>query len=175
MQNLAAGCRNGSVTQLGTTLIAIHILAAVLWVGVGGASFLLFVVVPAGRSTMPLSERALYFRRLDRAFGSIVYIAIAVLFLSGLLQWLGSGLGVEQRNQDLLGLKILLMLGMLGLRLLRSSNKGPELARLAAEALGQGGAARPEPLEIAWTANLRFLMLEVLLAIPVIFLGVLIG
>lgn len=161
------------MTQLGTTLLAVHILAAMLWVG--GASFLLCVVVPAGRSTMPLSERALYFRRLDRAFDSIVHIAIAVLFLSGLLQWLGSGLGAEQRNQVLLSLKILLMLGMLGLRLLRSSKKGPELARLAAETIAQGDAARTEPLEVAWTANVRFLMLEVLLAIPVIFLGVLIG
>ena len=160
------------MTQLGTTLLAIHTLAAMLWVG--GASFLLFVVVPAGRYTMPLSERALYFRRLDRAFDSIVYIAIAVLFLSGLLQWLGSGLGGEQRNQVLLSLKILLMLGMLGLRLLRSSKKGPELARLAAETLGQGDG-RTEALETTWKANVRLLTLEVLLAIPVIFLGVLIG
>ncbi|HEX9726199.1 MAG TPA: hypothetical protein VGC53_18115 [Vicinamibacteria bacterium] len=161
------------MTGLGITLIAIHTLAAMLWVG--GSSFLLFIVAPAGRATMPLAERALYFRRLDRAFDSIVYIAMAVVFLSGLLQWLGSGLGVEQRNQVLLSVKIVLVLGMLGMRLLRSSKKGPELARWAAEAIGQEDLERIERLELAWTTSGRLLMLEVILAIPVVLLGVVIG
>ena len=161
------------MTELGTTLLALHSLSAMLWVG--GSSFLLFIVVPAGRSTMPLPERALYFRRLDRAFDSIVYIAVAVLFLSGLLQWLGSGLGAEQRNQVLLSLKILLVLAMLGFRLLRGSTQGPELARLAAQAIGQSDAASIERLKSVWTASVRLLSVEVLIAIPVIFLGVLIG
>lgn len=158
---------------LGTILVALHSMSAMLWVG--GSSFLLFIVVPAGRSTMPLPERVLYFRRLDRAFDSIVYIAVAVLFFSGLLQWLGSGLGVEQSNQILLSLKILLTLGMLGLRLLRSSKQGPGLARLAAETMGQREASRLEPLERAWKASGRLLSLEVLVAIPIVVLGVLIG
>ena len=161
------------MTGLGITLITIHTLAAMLWVG--GSSFQLFVVVPAGRSTMPLAERALYFRRLDRFFDSIVYIAMAVLFLSGLLQWLDSGLRVEQRNQVLLSVKIILVLGMLGMRLLRSSKRGPELARLAAETIGQGEIDRIERLELAWKASCLSLMLEVVLAIPVIFLSVVMG
>jgi copper resistance protein D len=159
---------------LGATLVTLHSLSAILWVG--GSIFLLVVVVPAGRSTMPLSERALYFRRLDRAFDTIVYIAVAVLFLSGLLQWLGSDLGNQPRNQVLLSVKIVLVLGMLGLRLLRSSGRGPELAQLAAEAIGQGNAATAvERLEVAWKGSVRFLLFEVFLAIPVVFLGVVLG
>jgi len=161
------------VTPLGITLIAIHALSAMLWVG--GSSLLLFVVVPAGRATMPLAERALYFRRLDRAFDSIVYIAVAFLFLSGLLQWLGAGLGAEPANQALLSVKLVLVLGMLGTRLWRSSKKGPELARWAAEALGKGDDEPHERLSMVWAGSVRWLMLEVLLAIPVVVLGVALG
>jgi hypothetical protein len=71
--------------------------------------------------------------------------------------------------------KIVLVLGMLGMRLLRSSKKGPELARWAAEAIGQEDLERIERLELAWTTSGRLLMLEVILAIPVVLLGVVIG
>ena len=65
--------------------------------------------------------------------------------------------------------------GERGFRLLRCSTKGPELARLAAQAIGQSDAASIERLESVWTASVRLLIVEVLIAIPVIFLGVLIG
>ena len=158
---------------LGIALATVHALSAMLWVG--GSSLLLFVVLPAGRATMPLAERVLYFRRLDRAFDSIVYIAVAVLFLSGLLHWLGAGLGAEPRNQALLSVKLVLVIGMLGARLWRSSSIGPELARSAAEALSASEGEPIERLSSAWRGSLRWLALELLLAIPVIVLGVALG
>jgi uncharacterized membrane protein len=162
------------MTGLGASLTAIHLMAAILWAG--GSGFLLLVVAPAGRFSMPLPERVLYFRRLDRAFDSIAYIALALLFLSGALQWLASGrLGAESSQQGLLGVKVALVLVMIGWRILRSSREGPRLAGLAAEAIGESETAPGEELEAVWKRSIRLLALEVLTAIPIVFLGVLLG
>ena len=162
------------MSELGTYLTAVHLVATSLWVG--GSIFLLLVVVPAGRFTMPLPERVLYFRRLDRAFDSLAYMAVALLFLSGALQWLASGrFGAQSADQYLLGVKILLVLAMIGLRIYRSGKEGPRLSGLAAEAIAESETAPSQDLEAMWKSSMRLLALEVLAAIPIVFLGVLLA
>jgi hypothetical protein len=158
------------MTDLGTYLLWVHLLAASLWFG--GAAFLLLVVAPAGRFTMPLAERALYFRRLDRGFDSIAYGAVAMLFFSGTMNWLGSGRVGPGSYWALLGTKVLLALGMVSFRVVRSARIGPGLAVLAAEGIGGGPGDSSEELESVWGKTVFLLALEVISAVPVVFLGV---
>ena len=152
-------------------LDAMHLVVAFLWAG--GSSFLLLVVIPAGRTTMPLPERALYFRRLDRSFDGLVYAAVTLLFFTGVLSALTTGrLGsASRRYLIVLAVKTGLVVAMLMFRVFRSARRGPGLARAAAEALR---STQPSwELDRLWRRSILLLSLEVLFAVPVTLLGLL--
>lgn len=156
----------------GLYLVWIHVLAALLWGG--GAAFLVLVVVQAGRTSLPLAERALYLRRLDRSFDLLVYGALLLLFFSGVLAFVSAGhlRGASRDYLGLLAVKVVLVVTMLVARLGRSWRLGPRLALVAAQALKEGSSSE---LERLWASSVMLLNWEAAAAVPVTLIGVLLA
>lgn len=147
-------------------LVWLHLVAGIIWFG--GSAFLLMVVVPAGRHSMPLADRALYFRRLERRFDRIAWGALGILLSSGFAGLYGEGLG--RRYLVLFVLKLVLTVVAALLRFARTARDGPRLARLAAEAMAEG--LKPSaPLQGLWKRSVVLLALEVAVALPLAWMG----
>lgn len=90
-------------------LIAIHVLAAVVWVG--GLFFLLFIVRPAAGS-MPAGERLSLFAQVLRRFFPWVWLAVAALLATGyaMIAMLGGMAAIPMYVNIMQGLGVIMML-----------------------------------------------------------------
>lgn len=109
-------------------LLAIHLVAAATWMG--GLLFFILAVVPAARAAPGADIPAL----LGRAFRPTAWIALATLVLTGPLLLLVQGVGLHQLGRSAfwrsafgvtLGIKLILVLGVLGLTLWHDVVLGP--------------------------------------------------
>jgi uncharacterized membrane protein len=140
------------------TLVSLHVLAAVIWIG--GMLFLGLVLVPVLRNR-PSAERAALLHAVGRRFLAVGWMALGTLLVTGPLLWAlrGFPLGLVMVH------KLILVAILLVLSVLHDFVLGPRLVALIAE-----GEASDE------TARLRrrgalLARLNVLLALVVLILG----
>lgn len=109
-------------------LLAIHLVAAATWVG--GLLFFILAVVPAARMAPEAHIPAL----LGRAFRPTAWVALATLVLTGPLLLLVQGLGLPELDRSVfwrsplgvtLGVKLILVIGVIGLTLWHDVVLGP--------------------------------------------------
>lgn len=115
-------------------LLAIHLVAAATWVG--GLLFFMLAVVPAARAAPRAEIPAL----LGRAFRPTAWVALATLVLTGPLLLLVQGVGLLQLGRSAfwrspfgvtLGIKLILVIGVLGLTLWHDVVLGPRSQTLS--------------------------------------------
>lgn len=121
-------------------LVAIHVLAAAVWVG--GVVALVFIGVPVVR-TLEGAERARAMRELGERWRPIGWGALGVAVVSGLPLAADEGFGA------LLGVKALAVATMAGLSALHDYVLGPRLARQIRE--GRPQTLRRPLVRIGWT------------------------
>ena len=131
--------------------VYLHLLAAVVWVG--GMFFLALVLVPALRAR-PEVERARLLGVAGRRFRTIGWVCIGLLVLTGLinsgyrgLTWEAvlSGAWLGARFGQILALKLLLVLVLVGMSALHDFVVGPASVR-ASESSEPGAAAQRDRL-----------------------------
>lgn len=144
--------------------VFIHVLSAMLWVG--GLLFLALVVVPAVRP-LPPAERGALLLAVGERFRPVGWVCIALLLGSGLLLAGYRGITVEallagqlpvSQFGRLLGIKLLLVGGMIGLSFVHDVVLGPRSARLLARADLPAAEVARLRRRSAWTARLSLLL-----------------
>jgi copper resistance protein D len=141
------------------TLVTLHLLGAVVWIG--GMLFLGLVLVPVLRGRPP-AERAALLHAVGRRFLTIGWIALGTLLVTGPILWALRGFAVSLA----LAHKLVLVAIILGLSVLHDFVLGPRLATLIAQSEASGETARLRR-RVALLARLN-----VLLALVVLILGV---
>ena len=141
------------------TLVTLHLLSAVVWLG--GMLFLGLVITPALRGRPP-AERATLLHLVGRRFLKIGWTALGVLLVTGAVLWSLRGFVLT----PVLIAKLALVVVILLLSLLHDFLLGP---RLVAE-LQKGGEGK-EVLRLRRRVAL-LARLNVLLALMVLILGV---
>lgn len=101
-------------------LVALHVLAAVVWIG--GMLFLGLVLAPVLRSQPP-SERAALLRAVGRRFLKIGWAALGVLLVTGPILWSVRAFQITPS----LGMKLILVAVILYLSILHDFSLGPRL------------------------------------------------
>lgn len=141
------------------TLVTLHLLAVVVWLG--GMLFLGLVITPALRGRPP-AERAILLHVVGRRFLKIAWAALAILLVTGPVLWAFRGFVLTPAMSAKLALVAVILL----LSLLHDFLLGP---RLVAQ-LQKGGEGK-ETLRLRHRVAL-LARLNVLLAIAVVILGV---
>ena len=141
------------------TLVVLHVLAAVVWVG--GMLFLGLVLTPILRG-FPAAERAALLSTVGRRFLKIAWTALAVLLLTGPILWSLRAFQITPA----LGVKLILVVVILYLSILHDFSLGPRLV----DQLERGGQGEE-------TAKLRrqvalFARVNTVCALIVLILGV---
>ncbi len=115
-----------------STLVVLHILAAVTWIG--GMMFLSLVLAPLVRGRKAAPEFMALFRSAALRFRPIVWVAIAVLLITGPM--LLSLRGVHVTNPaswpGIVTAKLMLVALLLFLTLLHDLVFGPQVSRVSA-------------------------------------------
>ncbi|MDF0665477.1 MAG: CopD family protein [Nitrospira sp.] len=115
-----------------STLVVLHILAAVTWIG--GMMFLSLVLAPLVRGRKAAPEFMALFRSAALRFRPIVWVAIAVLLITGPM--LLSLRGVHVTNPaswpGIVTVKLMLVALLLFLTLLHDLVFGPQVSRVSA-------------------------------------------
>ncbi|NGZ08015.1 MAG: hypothetical protein CV088_01335 [Nitrospira sp. LK70] len=115
-----------------STLVVLHILAAVTWIG--GMMFLSLVLAPLVRGRKAVPEFVALFRSAALRFRPIVWVAIAVLLTTGPM--LLSLRGVHVTNPaswpGIVTVKLMLVALLLFLTLLHDLVFGPQVSRVSA-------------------------------------------
>jgi putative copper resistance protein D len=128
------------VTTFYYTLVTLHVLAALVWLG--GMFFLGLVGAPVLRSVEPPRLRQELFNRLGRRFRTVGWMAIAVLVttgtamlhLRGLLHWsgvLGNAEFWRTGTGTALGVKLATVVFMLTVSFVHDFVHGPAASRAA--------------------------------------------
>lgn len=118
----------------------IHLLAAIAWIG--GQLFILLVLLPVMRSAMPPIERTLLFARVGERYGTLSWIALSILVVTGVLNGERRHIAwTELMNSDYgrkLALKLLFVAVVIVITLVHAFYYGRRLTRLAEEVKAQG-------------------------------------
>lgn len=115
-----------------STLVILHILAAVSWVG--GMIFLSLVLAPLVRSRKAVPEFMALFRSAALRFRPIVWVAIAILVMTGpmLLSLRGVAVASPSSWPGIVIVKLTLVALLLLLTLLHDLVLGPQVSRVSA-------------------------------------------
>ncbi|HEU5406163.1 MAG TPA: CopD family protein [Nitrospira sp.] len=115
-----------------STLVVLHILAAVTWIG--GMIFLSLVLAPLVRGRKAAPEFMALFRSAALRFRPIVWVAIAVLLITGpmLLSLRGIPMTSPASWPGIVTLKLMLVSLLLFLTLLHDLVFGPQVSRVSA-------------------------------------------
>ncbi len=115
-----------------STLVILHILAAVSWVG--GMIFLSLVLAPLVRGRKAVPEFMALFRSAALRFRPIVWVAIAILVMTGpmLLSLRGVAVASPSSWPGIVIVKLTLVALLLFLTLLHDLVLGPQVSRVSA-------------------------------------------
>lgn len=115
-----------------STLVALHILAAVTWIG--GMIFLSLVLAPLVRGRKAAPEFMALFRSAALRFRPIVWVAIAVLLTTGPILLSLRGIQVTSPTSwtGIVTVKLMLAALLLLLTLLHDLVFGPQVSRVSA-------------------------------------------
>jgi copper resistance protein D len=115
-----------------STLVILHILAAVSWVG--GMIFLSLVLAPLVRSRKAVPEFMALFRSAALRFRPIVWVAMAILVMTGpmLLSFRGVAVATPSSWPGIVMVKLTLVALLLFLTLLHDLVLGPQVSRVSA-------------------------------------------
>ena len=115
-----------------STLVVLHILAAVTWIG--GMIFLSLVLAPLVRGRKAAPEFMALFRSAALRFRPIVWVAIAVLLATGpmLLSLRGIQVSSPTSWTGIVTVKLMLVALLLLLTLLHDLIFGPQVSRVSA-------------------------------------------
>ena len=120
-----------------STLVVLHILAAMSWVG--GMIFLSLVLAPLARGRKAAPEFMAMFRSAALRFRPIVWIAMAILLITGpmLLSHRGLSVMAPASWPGIVTMKLTLVALLLFLTLLHDLVFGPQVSRVSAIAESQ--------------------------------------
>ncbi|MFZ1802680.1 MAG: CopD family protein [Nitrospira sp.] len=120
-----------------STLVVLHILAAMSWVG--GMIFLSLVLAPLARGRKAAPEFMAMFRSAALRFRPIVWIAMAILLITGpmLLSHRGLSVMAPASWPGIVTMKLTLVALLLFLTLLHDLIFGPHVSRVSAIAESQ--------------------------------------
>ena len=120
-----------------STMVVLHILAAVSWVG--GMIFLSLVLAPLVRSRKAAPEFMALFRSAALRFRPVVWVAIAILLITGpmLLSQRGLSVLAPASWSGIVTVKLTLVALLLFLTLLHDLVFGPQVSRVSAIAESQ--------------------------------------
>ncbi len=120
-----------------STFVVLHILAAVTWVG--GMVFLSLVLAPLVRGRKAAPEFMALFRSAALRFRPIVWIAMAILLITGPMLLSHRGLSVMAPTSwpGIVTVKLMLVALLLFLTLLHDLVFGPQISRVSAIAESQ--------------------------------------
>jgi copper resistance protein D len=115
-----------------STLVILHILAAVSWVG--GMIFLSLVLAPLVRSRKAVPEFMALFRSAALRFRPIVWVAMTILVMTGpmLLSLRGVAVASPSSWPGIVMVKLTLVALLLFLTLLHDLVLGPQVSRVSA-------------------------------------------
>jgi putative copper resistance protein D len=115
-----------------STLVILHILAAISWVG--GMIFLSLVLAPLVRSRKAVPEFMAMFRSAALRFRPIVWVAMAILVMTGpmLLSLRGVAVANPSAWPGIVLVKLTLVVLLLFLTLLHDLVLGPQVSRVSA-------------------------------------------
>lgn len=115
-----------------TTLVILHILAAVTWVG--GMIFLSLVLAPLVRRRKAVPEFMALFRSAALRFRPIVWMAMAILVITGPMLLSHRGISVMHPSSwaGIVTVKLTLVGVLLCLTLLHDLVFGPQVSRVSA-------------------------------------------
>ena len=142
-----------------STLVILHILAAVTWVG--GMIFLSLVLAPLVRSRKAVPEFMALFRSAALRFRPIVWVAIAILVMTGpmLLSLRGVAVASPSSWPGIVIVKLTLVALLLFLTLLHDLVLGPQVSRVSAIPESQRTAGEQVVFKTArWLPRLSLLI-----------------
>ena len=115
-----------------STLVVLHILAAVTWIG--GMIFLSLVLAPLVRGRKAVPEFMALFRSAALGFRPVVWMAIAVLLTTGPMLLAHRGINVANPGSwpGIITVKLVLVALLLFLTLLHDLVFGPQVSRVSA-------------------------------------------
>jgi copper resistance protein D len=115
-----------------STMVVLHILAAVTWIG--GMIFLSLVLAPLVRGRKAAPEFMVLFRSAALRFRSIVWVAMAVLLATGPMLLSQRGIHVASPTSwpGIVSAKLTLVALLLFLTLLHDLVLGPQVSRVSA-------------------------------------------
>lgn len=153
----------------------IHLLAAIAWIG--GMLFIVLVLMPVLRSALPTTERTLLFARVGRRYGTLSWISLTLLVVTGFLNGERRGIRwthlLDSDYGQTLALKLLLVAIVIVITLIHAIFFGPRITALAERARildvdGTAGSSDSKRLQVASIAlsavNLLLNLIIVLLA-----------
>ncbi|MBS0149837.1 MAG: CopD family protein [Nitrospira sp.] len=141
------------------TLVILHILAAVSWVG--GMIFLSLVLAPLVRSRKAVPEFMALFRSAALRFRPIVWVAMAILVMTGpmLLSFRGVAVASPSSWPGIVMVKVTLVALLLFLTLLHDLVLGPQVSRVNAIPESQRTAGEQVVFKTArWLPRLSLLL-----------------
>lgn len=120
----------------------VHIMAAITWIG--GMLFILIVLLPILRRALPAEERIVLFAKVGERYGTLSWVSLAVLVVSGFLNAEHRGLNwgrllVTDYGRTL-GLKLLFVAIVIVITLVHAFYYGRRITRLAERARDLGAA-----------------------------------
>jgi uncharacterized membrane protein len=142
-----------------STLVILHILAAVSWVG--GMIFLSLVLAPLVRSRKAVPEFMALFRSAALRFRPIVWVAMAILVMTGpmLLSFRGVAVTSPSSWSGIVMVKLTLVALLLFLTLLHDLVLGPQVSRVSAIPESQRSAGEQVVFKTArWLPRLSLLI-----------------
>lgn len=142
-----------------STLVILHILAAVSWVG--GMIFLSLVLAPLVRSRKAVPEFMALFRSAALRFRPIVWVAMAILVMTGpmLLSLRGVAVASPSSWPGIVMVKLTLVALLLFLTLLHDLVLGPQVSRVSAIPESQRTAGEQVVFKTArWLPRLSLLI-----------------
>ena len=142
-----------------STLVVLHILAAVSWVG--GMIFLSLVLAPLVRSRKAVPEFMALFRSAALRFRPIVWVAMAILVMTGpmLLSFRGVAVASPAFWPGIVMVKLTLVALLLFLTLLHDLVLGPQVSRVSAIPESQRSAGEQLVFKTArWLPRLSLLI-----------------
>ena len=142
-----------------STLVVLHILAAVSWVG--GMIFLSLVLAPLVRGRKAAPEFMALFRSAALRFRPIVWVAMAILLMTGpmLLSHRGLSVMAPASWPGIVTVKLTLVALLLFLTLLHDLVLGPQISRVSAISESQRTAGEQVIFKTArWLPRLSLLI-----------------